>query len=143
MGPRVHERCVGSWETGWSLPRIKSLLTVTANSFSSSLLGTIEAASGGQSSTWVGNGGFVLFCFSFLIIWHEPGVGFCRKDTKVGIIKMSEDIKGKKKYENYFFKVSFEITNWFYIGFQINSFGFLLRCDFFPPLHFNRERESW
>ena len=38
-----------------------------------------------------------LFVCSFLIILHKPGVGFYRKDTEVGIIKMSEDIKGKKK----------------------------------------------
>lgn len=84
---------MGSWETGWSLPRIKSLLTVTADSFSYSLLGTIVATSGGQLSTWVGSGVFVCLFFNYL---DEPGVGFCRKDTKVGIIKMSEDITGKK-----------------------------------------------
>ena len=39
----------------------------------------------------------------------------CRK---VGIIKMSEDITGKKKVSRKItFKVSFEISNWFYTGF--------------------------
>ena len=67
MGTRVHKRSVGSWETGWSLPRIKSLLTVTANSFSYSLLGTVVVTSGGQLSTWVGSGVFVcLFFFNYL-----------------------------------------------------------------------------
>ena len=64
MGPRVHERCVGSWESGWSLPRIKSLLTVTATSFSSSLLGTIKAPP--VVSHPPGLAMVFLFCFVFL-----------------------------------------------------------------------------
>ena len=58
-----------------------------------------------------------MFVCSFLIVCHEPGFGFCRKDTKIGIIKMSEDIKGKKVSRKITFKVSFEITYWFYTGF--------------------------
>ena len=59
----------------------------------------------------------VYFCLFFNYL-DEPGVGFCRKDTKVGIIKMSEDITGKKKVSRKItFKVSFEISNWFYTGF--------------------------